>query len=78
MSSDKRYTIDVLFFKDLIQKQISAIASQISDNFKDKELLVIAVLNSFIFCADFVVRYGLDYNGPFRGLFYIGQLKGVC
>ncbi|MEK7275095.1 MAG: phosphoribosyltransferase family protein [Candidatus Desantisbacteria bacterium] len=47
--------IPILISENAIQKKIHELASQISNDYKDKELLVIGILNgSWIFMADLV------------------------
>jgi hypoxanthine phosphoribosyltransferase len=62
MENKEKYAVDILFSKKLIQKKISEVALRISDDFRGKEFLLIAVLDgSFIFCADLV----RDLNAKF-------------
>jgi len=62
----EKFNINVVFSEDLIQKRISEIALQISENFKNKEVLAIAVLNgSFIFCADLLRKINLKTTVDF-------------
>jgi hypoxanthine phosphoribosyltransferase len=58
--------MEVLFSKESIQKRVSEISAMITEDFKDKEVLIIAVLNgSFISCADLVrnldLKLGVDF-----------------
>ncbi|MDR1784449.1 MAG: hypoxanthine phosphoribosyltransferase [Endomicrobium sp.] len=59
--------MDILFSEKLIRKRIVEIADQISSDYKDREVLIIGVLNgSFIFCADMVrnlmnVKFKMDF-----------------
>ena len=51
--------IPILISENAIQKKIHELASQISNDYKDKELLVIGILNgSWIFMADLVRKLG--------------------
>jgi hypoxanthine phosphoribosyltransferase len=66
INSKQNYTVEVLFQEWQIQKKIFEIASKISQDYKDKDLVIVAVLNgSFIFCADLVrnldVRCAIDF-----------------
>jgi hypoxanthine phosphoribosyltransferase len=66
MNNKENYTVEVLFPERQIQKRIFAIASQISKDYENRDLLVIAVLNgSFIFCADLVrnldIKCAIDF-----------------
>ncbi|MDR0618248.1 MAG: hypoxanthine phosphoribosyltransferase [Endomicrobium sp.] len=66
MNSKQNYTVEILFHERQIQKKIFEIASQVSKDYKDKDLVIVAVLNgSFIFCADLVrnldVRCAIDF-----------------
>jgi hypoxanthine phosphoribosyltransferase len=65
----EEYMMNVLFSEDMIQKRVSEVASKISEDFKDKEILIIAVLNgSFIFCADLVRNLNLKLAIDFISL----------
>ncbi|MDR1522391.1 MAG: hypoxanthine phosphoribosyltransferase [Endomicrobium sp.] len=66
MINKENYTVEILFPERQIQKRIFAISSQISKDYENKDLVVVAVLNgSFIFCADLVrnldVRCAIDF-----------------
>jgi hypoxanthine phosphoribosyltransferase len=55
MSVEKECGVDVLFSEEMIRDKICEVALRISKDFKNKEFLIVAVLNgSFIFCADLV------------------------
>lgn len=55
MKKEEKHTIDVLFSADQIKKKIAALALKISEDFKGKNPLIIAVLKgSFVFCADLI------------------------
>ncbi|MDR1721263.1 MAG: hypoxanthine phosphoribosyltransferase [Endomicrobium sp.] len=59
--------MNILFSEKLIRKRISEISEQISFDYKDREVLLIGVLNgSFVFCADVVrnltnVKFKIDF-----------------
>jgi hypoxanthine phosphoribosyltransferase len=59
--------VNILFSEKLIRKRISEISEQISFDYKDREVLLIGVLNgSFVFCADVVrnltnVKFKIDF-----------------
>jgi len=59
--------VDILFSEKLIRKRTVEIAEQISFDYKDREVLLIGVLNgSFVFCADIVrslvnVKFKIDF-----------------
>ncbi|MEG0249426.1 MAG: hypoxanthine phosphoribosyltransferase [Peptostreptococcus sp.] len=51
---------EIMFSESDLDKRISELGEQIKDDFKDKNLLVIALLKgSFIFCADLVRKIDL-------------------
>jgi hypoxanthine phosphoribosyltransferase len=55
MNIEDKYTIDVLLSEEVIQNRISEVTVQTSKDFKNKEVLLVSVLNgSFIFCTDLV------------------------
>jgi hypoxanthine phosphoribosyltransferase len=60
VSIENKYDVDVFFSEEMIQARISEVALQISNDFKEKEILIVAVLKgSFIFCADLVRRLNI-------------------
>jgi hypoxanthine phosphoribosyltransferase len=66
MNRKGNYTVETLFPERQIQKKIFEIASQVSMDYKDKDLVIVAVLNgSFIFCADLVrkldIKCAIDF-----------------
>jgi hypoxanthine phosphoribosyltransferase len=69
MENKEKYAVDVLFSEKLIKKRISEIALRISEDFRDKEFLLIAILNgSFIFCADLVRNLDMKFTIDFISL----------
>jgi hypoxanthine phosphoribosyltransferase len=66
---EKKYTVDVLLSAEDIQKRVSEVALQISKDFKDKEVLLISVLNgSFIFSADLIRKMKIKCKIDFISL----------
>jgi len=67
--------MDILFSEKLIQKRIVEIASQISFDYKDRETVLIGVLNgSFVFCADLVRNLNIKFKIDFVSLSsYLGM-----
>jgi hypoxanthine phosphoribosyltransferase len=60
MNIEEKYTVEVLLSEETIQKRVAEVADQISKDFKDKEVLLVSVLNgSFIFCADLVRKMSI-------------------
>ncbi|MDR0401915.1 MAG: hypothetical protein LBH27_02865 [Endomicrobium sp.] len=59
--------MDFLFSEKLIKKRIVEVADQISSDYKDREVLIIGILNgSFVFCADMIrnltnVKFKMDF-----------------
>jgi hypoxanthine phosphoribosyltransferase len=75
----EKFNISPIFSESLIQKRISEVALQISENFKSKEILVVAVLNgSFIFCADLVRKINLKIAVDFVSLSSYCGMKSQC
>jgi hypoxanthine phosphoribosyltransferase len=75
----ENFNISTVFSESLIQKRISEVALQISENFKNKEILVVAVLNgSFIFCADLVRKINLKIVVDFVSLSSYCGMKSQC
>jgi len=59
----------ILFSKEQIEKRVCEIAEQISRDFKNKDVVVIAVLRgSFIFCADLLRKLDFDFVMDFISL----------
>ncbi|MDR1418264.1 MAG: hypoxanthine phosphoribosyltransferase [Endomicrobium sp.] len=82
MDKKENYIVEMLFPERQIQKKIFEIASKISMDYKDKDLVIIAVLNgSFIFCADLVrnldVRCAIDFIrvSSYIGIESLGSVK---
>jgi hypoxanthine phosphoribosyltransferase len=66
----------IVFSKDIIQKRVCEVAFKISEDFKGKEVLIIAVLNgSFIFCADLVRSLNLKFVVDFVSLSSYSEFK---
>ncbi|MCA6070795.1 MAG: hypothetical protein LE168_00135 [Endomicrobium sp.] len=52
MNIEDKYAAGVLLSEEVIQNRVSEVAAQISKDFKDKEVLLVSVLNgSFVFFA---------------------------
>ena len=58
--------ISKLISKQTLQKRIKALAAQISRDYKNKDVLVIAILNgSFVFCADLIRQFNFNFATDF-------------
>ena len=84
MNNKENYTVEILFPERQIQRKIFEIASQVSMDYKDKELVIVAVLNgSFIFCADLVrnldIRCAIDFIrvSSYVGTQSLGKVKVI-
>jgi hypoxanthine phosphoribosyltransferase len=73
-----KYSIEVLFTHDAIQKRVVEIASQIQKDYENKNTLIIAVLKgSFVFCADLVRNLNFLFAFDFISLSsYSGSVSG--
>lgn len=66
MKKEEKHTIDVLFSADNIKEKVAAMALRISEDFKGKDPLIIAVLKgSFVFCADLIRNLGPSFAVDF-------------
>jgi hypoxanthine phosphoribosyltransferase len=74
MNTKDKYIVDILLSEGEIRRRVSEVALQISKDFKDKEVLLISVLNgSFIFSADLIRKMEIKCKIDFISLSsYIG------
>ncbi|GHT52151.1 hypoxanthine phosphoribosyltransferase [Endomicrobiia bacterium] len=69
MNIEGKYVVDVLLSEEEIQKRVSEVALQISKDFKDKEVLLVSVLNgSFVFSADLIRKMDMKCKIDFISL----------
>ncbi|MDR1942132.1 MAG: hypoxanthine phosphoribosyltransferase [Endomicrobium sp.] len=61
--------IDVLFTRELIQERVRQTARRISEDFKGRKVLLIAVLRgSFVFCSDLIRELTIEFKVDFISL----------
>lgn len=69
MKKEEKHIIEVLFSKDIIEEKVLEIAHKISNDFQDKDTLIIAVLKgSFIFCSDLIRNLNMNFAVDFISL----------
>jgi hypoxanthine phosphoribosyltransferase len=69
VKNKENYSIEVLFPQDLIQRRIREMALRITNDYEDKNTLIIAVLKgSFVFCADLIRNLNFVFAFDFISL----------
>ena len=77
--------IKVLISSNKIKNKVNKIAQQINKDFKNKQLVVVAVLSgSVVFCSDIIRKLNVDFEidfirvSSYKGKKSSGKIKFLC